>query len=127
MNKQTVNRELQYAYNALSNNRIAKNGVIDKTFRGQISTFGAAITTGSLPAAIAFFSDDGGSSTERKNLLKAILEVLKNDKLCPDNCESLFEYSRKNENEAKDNILNAAIALKLAMNLYELKKNDKKG
>ena len=45
MNKKIVNEEIGLAYDALAAIGIANEaGEIDKTFRGQISTFGAAIS-----------------------------------------------------------------------------------
>lgn len=122
MNKNVVNKETAVAYEALREVKIAQDNKIQKTFRGQISTFGAAVTMGSLLPAIAFFSDNGGASVERTRLLDAILYILKKEKLASEGCKTLFDYavSEKNQNVCKDNILNAAIALKLAMNLYQL-------
>lgn len=121
MNKQMINQELDSAYRALCETKIADDELqIDKTYRGQIATFGAAIMTGSLLSAIAFFSDDGGSSVHRSKLLEAILFIMKEQKQVEQSCSSLFDYAKKNESIAKEHILNAAIALKLAMNMFIL-------
>ena len=42
MNKNTVNQEIHIAYETLEEVGIASNGKINKTYRGQISSFGAA-------------------------------------------------------------------------------------
>ena len=122
MNKRVVDELIPEAVVALKDAGVAdQNNNINKTFRGQISTFGAAITNGSLISAVAFFSDNGSSSIERTRLLDAIRLLIKEAGKYPD----LFEYVRaqgKNrEKVVKEQILNAAIALKLAMNLYNLK------
>ena len=126
MNKAIINEEITYAYEALTECKIAAQGKIDKTYRGQISSFGAAITMGSLLPAIAFFADNGGSSVDREKLMKAILFILK--KRTPEIKEtSLYDYvanRKKDELQCKEDILNAAIALKLAMNLYHLEKKE---
>ena len=129
MNKKVINQEMQYAYEALSEAKIANDkGEIDKTYRGQISSFGAAVTMGSLLPAIAFFSKDAesgkkeGSEVQRSKLMDAVLLVLKkaNVKDAAD-CRMLYDYARGgNEEVCKEEIVNAAIALKLAMNLYVL-------
>lgn len=128
MNKRVINDEIDMAYKLLSDHKIANNGVIDKTFRGQISTFGAAITMGSLLAAIAYFSANGGASVERQNLLKVIYDIIKSRNAGKNMPAGLFEYANACRNRGvlaervcKEEILNAAIATKLAMNLYELK------
>lgn len=120
MNKSIVNREITLAYDALRRAGVVKDGKITKTFRGQISSFGAAITMGSLLPAIAFFSDQGGASVERQRLMDAILDILKADKLAPEDCRTLFDYAKRQDADCQENIINAAIALKLAMNLYIL-------
>lgn len=42
MNKAIINDEVVIAYDVLKNSEIVENGKIKKTWRGQISTFGAA-------------------------------------------------------------------------------------
>ena len=101
---------------------IVENGKIKKTWRGQISTFGAAVTMGSLIPAVAFFSDQGGSSVKRQCIMDAILEILKRDHIAPEKYHTLFEYVREQGEHCREDVLNAAIALKLAMNLYTLEK-----
>ena len=129
MNKKTVNDLIPYAYEALRESGIAEHGRIDKKYRGQISSFGAAITMGSLLSAIAFFSDKGSEEVEeevdRQKLMDAILYILKNHKKCGDDIKKLYEYVNKQKNnssnyKAQEDIINAAISLKLAMNLYTL-------
>lgn len=125
MNKKTVNDMIPYAYEALRESGIAKNGRIDKKYRGQISSFGAAITMGSLLSAVAFFSDKGSAEVDRQRLMDAILYILKYQKKCGDDIKKLYEYVNKQKDnssnyKAKENIINAAISMKLAMNLYTL-------
>ena len=72
MNKKAIDRLIPFAYSAISDCGIAQKGVVNKTYRGQISTFGASIHMGSLLAAISFFSDDGNSSVNRVKLLDAL-------------------------------------------------------
>lgn len=119
MNKNKVDELIPKAYDALKDAGIVEKGSINKAFRGQIATFGAAVTNGSLLSAIAFFSNDGSSEVTRSNLLKAIQILI------PESTEKgLFDYvkskGKAGERSAREDILNAAIAIKLAMNLYEL-------
>lgn len=136
MNKRKINEWIPEAYTVLTEVKtydkkknediyIVKECVIDKTWRAQISTFGAAIATGSLIAAIAYFSDQGSSSVHRELLMQAIERLVLPEK----SKTTLFKYvvqEVKNGNEAKvkEDVLNAAIALKLAMNLYTLRKDE---
>ena len=123
MNKKTVDELIPIAHKVLAEVKIAENGVINKTYRGQISTFGSAVVTGSLRAAIAFFSDKGSAGVDRRKLMVAILQILQEKEPELKKFGTLFEYAEKNPEEAKEKILNTAIALKLAMNLYQLKEN----
>lgn len=124
-----------------------------KTYRGQISSFGAAITMGSLMSAVAFYSDKGGSDTDRYRLMNAIYLLVEKDSGAKDTAKNeiekdkpknpkdksddqkeksvipkahLLNYVIVNQSDStlKTNIINAAVALKLAMNAYELR--DKK-
>lgn len=133
MSIQRVNDWIVYGKEALIELEIAENGKIVKTFRGQISSFGAAISMGNLKSAVAFFSEQGGASTPREKLLRAICYVLQrnagikaediNAKAIKTN--EIFDYicAIKGESEIiqlKNKFLDASIALKLAMNLFEL-------
>ena len=170
MNKKKVNEYLEYAYDAIQLSGISdkKTKKVKKSFRSQISAFGASISMGSPKAAIAFFSKQGGSDTERPKILHAIYLTLKKDTVSKDENKSLEKKETntitvndkeekgtettispvendcvKKENDDKnlkkecskaatelfsglnneyttDDIINAAIAVKLAMNLYEL-------
>lgn len=104
-----------------------------RSFRGQISSFGAAVEMGSLLSAVAFFSKKGGSDTDRQLLMRAIYLLIINDTETEIDVKSeqsellLFVIEHRNEPELKKNIIDAAVALKLAMNAYELRdKEDKK-
>jgi len=122
MNKKRVNELLLIAKEALITCEIAKDGIINKTFRGQISTFGAAVVMGSLPAAIAFFSEQRSASVERDKLITALYYCLFKTKKTP---REVLQYVCENNSiELKGSFSDAAIALKLAMNFFDLKKGD---
>ncbi|MGL4607983.1 MAG: hypothetical protein ACRCU3_11020 [Eubacteriaceae bacterium] len=93
-----------------------EKGTIKKAFRSQISSFGAAVQMGSLKTAVAFFSKKGNSEVRRDALMIAIYRII-----VPEGREELFSFVNANNNfETKEKILSAAVALKLAMNLYHL-------
>ena len=117
MNKKEVDRLIPDAYILLKEVKIADNyNKISKTYRGHISALGAAITMGSLLSAIAYFSKSAESAStdaDRTRIIQAIGKLIHED--------DLMNYVIKNNTPAtKDKIINAAIALKLAMNLYKL-------
>lgn len=123
MNKKEVNLMLADAHKAIKDHIQEKNGKVKSGFWGQISSFGAAITGGSLPAAILFFSEKGGAEVDRSKIVKAIYYILnKKEGVIDNTMKSLFDYVKDYEGpkkkEKKENVINAAIALKLALNLF---------
>ena len=138
MNKRKVDELIPNAYKVLSDVGIAeaREKTIDRAWRGQISAFGAAVSTGSLISAVTLFSAQRGASVDRKKIVKAIWQLLntnesqhnQNEKTndCPDGGEllSFIKNYEGGERKAKEDFINAAIALKLAMNLYILEKGD---
>ena len=123
MNKNKIDSLIPKAYEAIQKTGIARDDKINSAYRGQISRFGAAVSMGSLLSAIAFFKDQGGASVDRTKLIAAIAEVLGEN--IPEG-DDLYTYVLKNQKDknkemkCREEILEAAIALKLAMNLFEL-------
>ena len=129
MNKRKIDELIPDAYKALKEVGIVEDNKIDKAWRGKIASFGASIAMGSLLAAVCFFSvkSEKTKVDDKSKLADAIFLLLDNSEKA--GSSRLFEYVEKNlkagkERRAKENILNAAIALKLAMNLYDLEKGD---
>jgi CRISPR-associated protein Cmr5 len=135
MNKRVVDAWIPVAYQAISRTKIAnEKDEVEKSFRGQISTLGASIEMGSLLSAVAFFSAQGSSTIERQKLVKAIYFVIMNSELSPAQLAgdekiadtALYKYVCQNADniqdyrKAKEKVLNAAIAIKLALNLFKL-------
>lgn len=130
MNKKAVDALLPRAYTVLREVGIAKkDGTIPKAFRGQIASFGSAISMGSLLAAVAFYSQQGNSSVDRSLLMQAIYQLMtkSTDSKSAHNGD-LFNYIKdqkdKEERTMKEQVVNVCVALKLAMNLYKLEDSD---
>ncbi|MBQ7522132.1 MAG: hypothetical protein IJU14_04535 [Clostridia bacterium] len=128
MNKKRVNDGIEPAKEAMTLFHIAKDGKITKTFRGQVSTFGAAVTMGSLKSAVAFFADKGASTVERTELLKAMYYVIQKGEnneyqFNESNFEptNIFEYICRNDNnQTKEKFTDASLSVKLAMSFFDL-------
>ena len=117
MNRAEIDRLLPDAYELIKANGIAsEDGKVQKTWRGQIASFGAAVSMGSLLSAVAFFSDQGRAIVEREKLLNVIYDLIKPQE------SNLYEYVKANRESllVKEKVINAAIAVKLALNLYVL-------
>ena len=121
MNKKAINEWIPDAYDVLSQANIAINGRVKKGYRSQISSFGSIITMGSLKSAVAIFLSSSQSELDRTKLMDAVWRLLEKRSLVGVEFESLWDYIEKTDNaQARVNILNATVALKLAMNLYTL-------
>jgi len=132
MNKRNVNKYITYAYDALNESTLVENNEISKSCQSQLSAFGAAVTMGSLLPAIAFFSKKAGSQVDREELMVVIYKTLvigknKSNDQKEYTVSNFFDDVRENE-YTKNDIIEAAVAVKLAMNLFKMKeeKKDKK-
>ena len=124
MNTKSVDSYIPEAKQALERFRIVENGKISKNFRGQISSFGAAVVMGSLPAAVAFFADQGSAQVDRSKLVSAMYYCVKKEDAAP---AEVLEYVCKNNTaQTREDFINASIALKLAMNFFVLTQKEEK-
>lgn len=135
MNKKRVEKLIQPALDALNDPkcRIQNkdsagmfNGEIDGGFRGQISSFGAAVTMGSFKAAAAFFAKDSEKSqadVDRGELLRVMYRISsvggewKDAKAI---AREIFGLDPSAERQWKEEFINASVALKLALNAFKL-------
>ena len=124
IDKTKIDELIPKAYDALRESKVLNpNGKLDSGYRGQISAFGAAVSTGSVLSAVSFFSKKASGSDhdeqrksndyDRSKLMDAIAWTIDD---CPG---SLYDYVQKDIAAAKEQVLHAAIALKLAMSLYD--------
>lgn len=125
MNKKRINDWILPAQKAIKDNKIPENGVVNKTYRGQISTFGAAVVMGSLKSAIAFFSDPNKASVDRSKLIKVMYQLIteKEGRTPVINAEpkEIFQYVCDHDTfETEEMFTDASIAIKLAFNLFHL-------
>lgn len=131
MAKNRINRYLSIAYDAVKNSELIKDDKLQGNYKAQITSFGAAVSMGSLLSAIAFFSDKGSSDLKRQELMKLIYYIIRKDEGIEDKYDeikkyALFEYAKDNEN-VKQEVLDAAIAIKLTLNLFEEDTSKNKG
>lgn len=136
MNKQRVDSFIPVAYQAIAHKQSGianKNNEVDKGFRGQISAFCAALQMGSIRAAVAFYSKKGGALTDRHKLGYAIYLVLSSkDGVLPQNLPEedrrglvLYDMITGDNPPSEEELLDAAVSIKLALNLYDLIETNK--
>lgn len=124
MNKRKVDELIPRAYIKLKESEIVqKDGTICSEYRGYIDTFGAAVAMGSIISAIAFFMEEDKGNQDRTKLLITMYNTIKDTNLRKTDTdwkEQIKEYVLKDERKAKEELVNAAVAIKLAMNLYNI-------
>lgn len=119
MNKSHVEKLIPKAINAIRNSSICKDNKVEKTYQSKISTFGAAISQGSLYAAYMFFSKKDSKSKADLTSLLSLVEVLAKEEQLIQANESLANYIEQDKVEAKNNIIDICIAIKLALNAFD--------
>jgi len=131
MNKRKVEQLLPKAIEALNASQIKKtdqNGAcyIEKGFRGQISSFGAAVTMGSFRAAVAFFGNNGESDVERSELIRTMYYMVKGEWFPAQTIvEEIVSMDNAKLAQMKEDFINASVALKLALNAFDLRDKSK--
>ena len=131
MNKSNVDALIPRAYKIIEEVEISEGGKVANGYRGQIATFGAAVSMGSLLSAFDFFSEEESSSAvDRSKLMLAIYRLIHSEsegtdvKPTENEKVKLFNYIIENKddiNEIKEKVFDAALAIKLAINMYEIK------
>ena len=102
---------------------------IPKEYNGYISSFGASVIQSGIIAALYANHQSGDSTVDRKKLMDAIFYVVKkyrNNATTRHN--NLLEYAKSMNNSGetkklKQDILDAATAIKLVIRTYKLKKS----
>lgn len=118
MSKKRIESWVPVARLALRQLEIAKDGCVDRGFSTTISAFGAAVVTGRLRSAVAFFSQRGNATVDRRKLIEAIYFCIFGEKV---QAENVLKYVCNNETpDLKDMFVDASIAIKLAMNFFNL-------
>ena len=133
MNKRKVEQLLPKAVKVLDDDKFKikdsddQGNFIEKGFRSQISSFGAAVTMGSFRAAVAFFANDGESGVKRSKLICIIYYIITGEDqvTAQDIAKKIASLSSDEEAKMKENFINASIALKLALNAFRLDEKSK--
>ena len=125
--KKNITRLLPYADEAVNsiiktkqdNGRTVK--YIPKEYKGYISSFGAAVIQSGLLPALYFNYGSERSVQDRKLLMNTIFEVMKKAYQIESD-KNLLDYAKEsnNLNKLKEQILDAATALKLVIRTYKL-------
>ncbi len=100
---------------------------VDNRFSGYFSAFGASIIMSGMKPTLAFYSNDK-TVGDRSKILSAVYRIIRENNAANEPVEpkDLLTYYIENEtdNMLKQKILDATIALKLAVRTYTLIKKD---
>ncbi|MBP2173270.1 hypothetical protein [Methanococcus voltae] len=120
MSKKRVESYIPIALNAIKEcNKMGDKGLwknageIRKEVNGYLASYGPAIIQSGLIPAVVFYEGKDEKKIVNDLILKVIGEKGKD-------YTRLLEYTCKNEAEAKENIMDAIIALKLALRTFKI-------
>ncbi len=122
MSKKRIEKLIPVARTALTECEIEVGGKIDEMFMDVVITFGAAIMSGRLRSAVAFFSEKGFSTVDRRKVVSAIYYCISGEKWT---AEKVREYVYENESpDLKEEFLDALSAIRYAMNFFMFVKKE---
>ena len=125
----TVEKLIPWAIEAVSESKMEdekKKGVVNKAYKGYISSLGAGIIQSGLLPTLAMYKGNEDSDKKKANpgrLLKAIFYVIKeHHKPVEIQGDDLFKYAldAEDQEKVKKEILDASIAIKLAIRTFKL-------
>lgn len=94
---------------------------VQKEFPGYIASFGSAIIQSGLLPSVALFSQQGGQGKNKIPLMNAIFELVKKTEDQQRNFLDLA-LANKDNKQFEQEVIRAAISLKLAMRTFEIDK-----
>ncbi|ABR54022.1 CRISPR-associated protein, Cmr5 family [Methanococcus vannielii SB] len=117
MGKKEIEKYIPQALQLIGEH-IASNGKVDNEYSGYISSFGASIIQSGLIPAVAFYSQPGkeGNVKDNRNKLMNVIYCLIHEK---DNCDNKLLNDVISGTVSKEEVLDAAIATKLALRTFE--------
>ncbi len=120
MSKSTIEKYIPNAISVLDST--FPKGEIPSAYNGYISSFGASVMQSGLKPTLALFENQNSSTKEDKSYLTTIiLKILDKDT----KESSLLKYVIANNEELlKPKIMDIAIAVKLSIRTFKLKKGE---
>lgn len=122
MNRKQVEKLIPYAIKIIEK-KLVEDGVVPREYNGYISSFGASIIQSGLLPTVAFYESSTSSSEEDKRKLTEAILCLINKSQQEEN-KKLLDYvlkNRESQENIKEDIINAAIAIKLSLRTFKLK------
>ncbi len=117
MNKRYIEKSIPEAIKLIKENKNIYNEVqkaIPNEFMGYVSSFAVSVTLSGAVQATVFYSDKGSAKFHREEMLNVIKELMGVG-------DNLIEHLKNNPLD-KEKLLDSAIAFKMALRVFELKK-----
>ena len=118
MNNKRIENLIPLAVKLISKNFVEK-GNVKKVNQGYLASFGPTVITSGLLQAVSFYSAD----KDKNKVIKLMYELIKQE--LNTNAKNMFEFLTQHNNHkdyiAKNKIMDANIACKLAIRTFELK------
>ena len=114
---------IKKANDALTNVGIVKNGQYSKEMSGYISSFGASIVQSGLLATLIFYGNTESEAKERHKVVEAIDYIVLGEFKAKENllATKMIKEKSTNDKELLNKVTDAAVALKLALRMYNKK------
>jgi len=106
---------------------LVENGRIPREYNGYIASFGASIILSGLLPAVAFYENiNAVANQDKTKMTKAILSIIKEDKRISEEYGTLMDFVLSSGvANIKQEILDAATALKLAIRTFKFTEKEK--
>jgi CRISPR-associated protein Cmr5 len=126
MKANSLDQDIPKAIDALKKYKVVEGGAYPKQFNGYISAFGASVMQAGLLPTVVFYSSDSRAEENRSQLLCVLREMLApapngDGWRAADLYAIVAASSGQDRRRLEDRILGKAIAVKLALRLFEKK------
>lgn len=118
---------IEHALKAMKENtKMVKDNTVQSEYRGYISSMGAGIIMNGVLPTLSMFMNASGAQQDKNELLVTIYSTIKKYKTQRSHAvpkeENLFDYAlnAKDKQSIKDEIFQAAIAIKFAMRTFKI-------
>ena len=127
--KERKNKLIAWADETIRNSRIYENGeIISESFNGQIAAFSVSVALSGLkPTMAVYYDQDSGSDVDKNMIVELLADLYNKDK---QTCYKSKEFYDKiiglepqEEPNKRRDIIEYAIALKLAIRTFKFKKS----
>ncbi|MBR2877885.1 MAG: hypothetical protein IKL42_00940 [Clostridia bacterium] len=116
MSKKRIKNWIPVARRAITECEIESGGKIEATFIDVVAELGAAIISGTLRSAVAYFSEKGDATVDRRKVVSAAYYCISGKRWA---AGKVLEYVYENESpDLKEEFLDALAAIRYATKFF---------